>query len=48
MVDDWSKAIQSEPSANAKEWSKYELSHLKLVEIQGFRGFENELKMVDF
>ncbi|KAF9619644.1 hypothetical protein IFM89_007965 [Coptis chinensis] len=27
-------------------WSECKLSHLKLIEIQGFCGFENEVKMV--
>ncbi|KAF9619651.1 hypothetical protein IFM89_007972 [Coptis chinensis] len=28
--------------------SNCKLSHLKLVEIQGFRGYENEVKLVKF
>ncbi|KAL5709498.1 hypothetical protein ACHQM5_020181 [Ranunculus cassubicifolius] len=29
-------------------WSKYELSHLKLVEIHGFEGTKGEVKMLEF
>lgn len=48
VVQDWSKAIQIEHCQDNKVWSKYELSHLKSVEIKGFKGSNNEMKVVEF
>ncbi|KAF9619613.1 hypothetical protein IFM89_007934 [Coptis chinensis] len=41
------KNIAQVEQYEVKEWYKYKLSHLKLVEIEGFRGSENEMELVN-
>ncbi|KAL5706875.1 hypothetical protein ACHQM5_024985 [Ranunculus cassubicifolius] len=43
-----SSTIQGEQVEDNKVWSNYDLPNLKLVEIQGFKGSENEVKLVKF